>query len=94
MLYIYCPHCQEKRSEEEFSPAGQADIKRPIDPDKCSDKQWGEFLYFRKNTLGVHHEMWVHQAGCRKYFNIKRDTRNYEIYESEKIEKPTTEEIL
>ena len=79
MFYIYCPYCQEYRDEQEFNAAGQAQIARPQDADNCSDEQWGRYLYFRKNPCGQHREMWLHAAGCRKYFTLSRDTRTYEI---------------
>ncbi|MPY24646.1 sarcosine oxidase subunit delta [Shewanella psychropiezotolerans] len=85
MFYIYCPYCQEHREEEEFHAAGQAHISRPLDPDNCSDVEWGDYLYFRKNPRGLHHEMWSHTAGCRKYFNVTRDTQSYQIKEVYKM---------
>ncbi len=90
MFYIYCPHCGEHREEEEFHAKGQAHIARPADPDSCSDKEWGEYLFFRKNPRGLHLEMWVHATGCRKFFNVTRDTVTYEIKEVYKIgERPS-----
>ncbi|MEX1057486.1 MAG: sarcosine oxidase subunit delta [Natronospirillum sp.] len=85
MFNIYCPYCEEYRSEEEFHAKGQAHLARPEDPDNCTDEAWGEFLYFRHNPRGLHHELWVHAAGCRKFFNITRDTRSYQIMETYKI---------
>lgn len=82
MFRIFCPHCAETREETEFHYAGQAHLARPEDPDACCDQQWGEYLYFRKNTRGLHHELWVHAAGCRKFFNMTRNTQSYEITES------------
>ncbi len=82
MLSIYCPHCAEYRDEEEFHYKGQAHIARPIDPDSCTDEEWGNYLYFRANPRGIHHEVWVHALGCRKFFNVTRDTRSYQIFES------------
>jgi sarcosine oxidase subunit delta len=79
MLKIHCPYCQETREEEEFHYSGQAHIARPSDPDSCSDEEWGNYLYFRKNPRGRHMEMWVHAAGCRKFFNVVRDTITYEV---------------
>jgi sarcosine oxidase subunit delta len=79
MFHIYCPYCEEMREEEEFHAKGQAHIARPLDPDSCSDKEWGEFLHFRSNPKGLHHEIWHHAIGCRKYFNVARDTATYEI---------------
>lgn len=85
MLHIYCPHCEEFREEEEFHCKGQAHITRPLDPDNCSDQEWGEYIYFRKNPKGLHHEIWYHGAGCRKFFNVTRDTSSYEIKEVYKM---------
>lgn len=90
MFYICCPYCKEHREEEEFHPRGQAHLARPVDPDNCSDEEWGNYLFFRDNPRGVHHELWVHSAGCRKFFNITRNTVTYEILETYPIgEKPT-----
>ncbi|WP_252108095.1 MULTISPECIES: sarcosine oxidase subunit delta [unclassified Halomonas] len=82
MFYIHCPYCQEYREEEEFHPRGEAHLMRPKDPDNTTDEEWGDYLFFRKNPRGVHHEMWVHSVGCRKFFNITRNTVTYEILET------------
>ena len=37
MLHIFCPHCGELRSEEEFHASGQAHIPRPLDPNSCTE---------------------------------------------------------
>ncbi|MDF1654374.1 MAG: sarcosine oxidase subunit delta [Coxiellaceae bacterium] len=91
MLKIFCPYCKEYREEEEFSYAGEANIKRPDNIDDISDEEFGRYLYFRKNTKGVHHEMWVHTMACRKYFNVIRDTVSYEILGSEKLKRKTSD---
>ncbi|CUB05036.1 sarcosine oxidase subunit delta [Marinomonas fungiae] len=85
MFLIYCPHCGEYREEEEFQNRGQAHIARPLDPDSCTDEEWGNYMFFRKNPKGLHHELWVHAAGCRKFFNVTRNTATYEIKEVYKI---------
>jgi len=85
MFLIHCPYCDESREEDEFHASGEAHLPRPLDPDNCSDQEWGEFLYFRKNPRGIHRELWVHTAGCRKYFNIARDTVTYEILGTYKV---------
>ena len=82
MLQIYCPHCREKREEEEFSYSGEAHIVRPLKPEALSDKEWGDYLFFRKNPRGLHHEMWYHAVGCGRYFYATRDTLSYEIFET------------
>lgn len=79
MLQIHCPHCDEPRSEEEFSHAGEAHIRRPVEPAALSDAAWGDYLHFRNNPRGAHRELWFHVAGCRRYFNVLRDTVTYAI---------------
>ena len=77
MLLLKCPHCLEVRSEEEFDYAGEAHIRRPAPG--VSDAEWADYLYFRSNPRGRHREMWVHTAGCRRYFNVVRDTVSYDV---------------
>lgn len=90
MFYIFCPYCKEHREEEEFHPRGQAHLLRPEDPENASDEEWGDYLFFRDNPRGIHHEMWVHSVGCRKFFNITRNTVTYEILETYPMgEQPT-----
>lgn len=82
MFHIHCPYCDEYRDEEEFHPKGQAHIARPEEPEACTDEQWGAYLFFRDNPRGIHHELWVHAIGCRKFFNITRHSASYEILET------------
>ena len=79
MLRIHCPYCQELRDEPELHYSGEAHLARPEDPASCSDAEWGTYLYFRRNPRGRHHEMWYHAAGCRRFFNVVRDTVTYDI---------------
>lgn len=85
MLLITCPYCRESRAEEEFSYAGEADIRRPEAPAGLSDQEWGRYLHFRRNPRGEHREMWCHDAGCRRYFIAVRDTASYAISETAAI---------
>ena len=74
MLVLTCPHCAEKREEEEFSYGGEAFIARPLAPETLDDETWGDYLFMRKNPKGWHWEMWSHNTGCRKFFVLKRNT--------------------
>ena len=78
MLLIACPWCGP-REETEFSCGGEAHIVRPEDTDALSDEQWGYYLFMRKNPRGAHLEQWVHAHGCRRWFNVQRDTVTYQI---------------
>ena len=88
MLLIECPWCG-RRDESEFSYAGEAHIARPLETEKLSDEAWADYLFMRKNPKGLHREQWLHAAGCRRYFNVERNTATYQISGSYRIgEKP------
>ena len=78
MLVIPCPWCGP-RDESEFTCGGEAHVDRPADPDALSDAEWAEYLYMRRNPKGVHRERWVHRLGCRRWFNLARDTVSQKI---------------
>jgi len=79
MLRINCPFCGP-RDEIEFRCGGQSHITRPGPHDRVSDAEWAQYLFMRKNPKGVHYERWMHAKGCRRYFNVARDTVTHEIY--------------
>jgi sarcosine oxidase subunit delta len=78
MLLINCPYCGP-RAEIEFRYGGQAHIERPGPHGEVGDQQWAEYLFYRTNPKGEHRERWVHAAGCRRWFNMARDTTNHQI---------------
>ena len=78
MLLIHCPWCGP-RDEIEFSCGGEAHRARPSDPSTLGDAEWAEFLFMRSNPKGGHKERWVHTHGCRRWFNLERDTVTYRI---------------
>ena len=78
MLEINCPWCGP-RDQVEFTCGGEAHIARPDEPEKLSDSDWADYLFYRKNPKGRHHEQWCHTAGCRRWFNAQRDTVTYKF---------------
>ena len=84
MLEIKCPYCG-KRSQNEFSYGGDANIKRPELGKEIPDKEWDDFVYFRNNPRGKHSEFWHHVSGCRQWFKVLRDTATHEIFKTSKI---------
>jgi sarcosine oxidase subunit delta len=87
MLLIECPWCGP-RAESEFSCGGEADIARPLETEKLTDREWGDYLFMRKNPRGVHREQWLHTQGCRRWFKAQRDTVSYEIQGYETFDRP------
>ena len=90
MLLIECPWCGE-RDQTEFTCHGEAHIVRPENPDELTDEQWGDYVFFRKNPKGLHKERWVHEHGCRRWFNVVRHTHTDIIYGSYKPGEPAPE---
>jgi heterotetrameric sarcosine oxidase delta subunit len=78
MLLISCPWCGP-REEVEFHYGGQAHVAYPAAPLELDDVTWAEYLFVRENTKGPFAERWVHSAGCRRWFNVVRDTVTSEI---------------
>ena len=80
MLNIKCPYCGF-RDESEFTCGGVAHIIRPGYDIKLTDEEWAEYLFMRINPKGNFTERWFHAHGCRKWFNVVRNTATNEIFE-------------
>ena len=78
MLLIECPYCGA-RDEVEFNCGGEAHITRPTQPAEVDDQAWGDYLFMRSNPMGSHSEIWCHSHGCRRWFNVRRNTVSHEI---------------
>lgn len=78
MLLIECPYCGA-RPEIEFRCGGESHIERPGPHGQVTDTAWCDYLFYRRNPKGEHCERWVHAAGCRQWFNLKRDTVTHRI---------------
>jgi len=84
MLLISCPWCGP-RDEIEFRYGGQAHVAYPADTSAVDDEEWGRYLFVRDNPKGVFRERWRHSSGCRRWFNVVRDTttnRIVDVYRS------------
>jgi len=80
MLRIKCPYCG-LRDQSEFKFGGESHLPRPENPEQVSDAAWAEYLFYRKNPKGIHFERWVHNFGCRQWFQVARHTVTHEILE-------------
>ena len=75
-----CPFCGP-RDETEFSCGGEAHIARPLAENKISDADFADYLFMRDNPKGLFLERWRHSAGCRRWFNMARDTVSHDVVE-------------
>ena len=81
------------RDQHEFSYGGEAHIARPKNPEALSDAEWADYVFMRPNTKGILLERWVHSHGCRRWFNVARDTATNRVVGSYRIgEKPPAED--
>lgn len=80
MFIINCPHCGP-REESEFACGGEAHIARPLAENTLTDAQFADYLFLRDNPKGLFLERWRHTAGCRRWFNVARDTVTDKIVE-------------
>jgi len=86
MLLIRCPWCG-LREETEFRHGGEPATMPTSDADAAT---WAHYLFFRSNPAGTLAEQWVHIHGCRRWFNIIRDTTSNVIAESYRVgERPS-----
>lgn len=81
MLKITCPFCGV-REETEFTCGGEAHILRPLAENPITDAEFADYLFLRDNPKGVFLERWRHAAGCRRWFNVVRNTLSHEIIET------------
>ena len=81
MLLITCPYCGP-REEGEFSCGGEAHIRRPAADVRLRDGEFAQYLFLRDNPKGPFTERWCHDAGCRRWFNVVRDTLTHRILET------------
>ena len=87
MLLIECPFCGP-RAEIEFTCGGEGHIARPQNQEALSDAAWADYLFMRKNPKGTQYERWNHARGCRRWFNVARDTVTHRILKIYKMGEP------
>jgi sarcosine oxidase, subunit delta len=79
-MLVRCPHCG-LRDEVEFRYGGEAAISYPARPAELSDREWAAYLFFRENPRGDFRERWQHSFGCRRWFDLVRNTADNELRE-------------
>ena len=79
MLLIPCPCCGP-RAESEFRWRGDARVKRPRPEALADDAGWLGHLFWRPPADGTVEEIWFHEAGCRQFIVVTRDTRTHAIH--------------
>jgi heterotetrameric sarcosine oxidase delta subunit len=60
-------------------------LKPRPDPASATPNDWRDYLYFPANPCGPVLETWYHRMGCRKFFNLERDTATNESRPAEEV---------
>ena len=85
-MRIPCPICG-LREHGEFTYLGDAMLRHRPDPNADdAAAQFHEYVHLRDNPAGVHQELWYHDAGCRAWLVVTRNTRTHEILSVELAE--------
>ena len=87
MLLLPCPYCGP-RDETEYHYGGQAHLPYPESPAELTDEEWAQYVFYRDNPKGPFAERWMHSVGCRRWFNVVRDTISYEVLAVYKLDDP------
>lgn len=75
MKMMNCP-LNGLRNISEFVHGGEV---RPMpDPNRCSDGQWAEYVFFHDNTIAVVKEWWLHSPSGY-WFIAERHTQTDEV---------------
>ncbi|MGO4752453.1 sarcosine oxidase subunit delta [Streptomyces sp. 2MCAF27] len=90
MLLISCPWCGP-RDETEYHYGGQAHLPYPQAPADLDDQQWAEYVFYRDNIKGPFAERWMHSTGCRRWFNVLRDTVTNDVLAVYRLDEPRPE---
>lgn len=90
MLLITCPWCGP-RDEAEYHYGGQAHVPYPGNTADLTDGQWAAYVFYRDNPKGPFAERWMHGTGCRRWFNVLRDTASYQVLAAYRLDEPRPE---
>ncbi|MGG7516563.1 sarcosine oxidase subunit delta [Allorhizobium undicola] len=74
---IACPHCGIRPSQE-FTIRGDADPRRPASA--APDEEWHDYVYQRRNSMGLMREFWHHAGGCRRWLVVERDNLSHAVH--------------
>jgi heterotetrameric sarcosine oxidase delta subunit len=87
MMLLTCPWCGP-RDETEYRYGGQAHVPYPENPAELNDAEWAHYVFYRDNTKGPFAERWAHTSGCRRWFNVVRNTETNEVLEVYRLHDP------
>ena len=80
MVLLDCPNCGA-RNVTEYRYGGEYN-PRPAKPLETNDADWSDYVFMKKNKLGVQVEWWYHSSGCSTWFLAERHTKSNEVIQT------------
>ena len=80
-MRIDCPICGPRDRREFYYQGDAVALERPA-PD-AEDAAWDDYVHLRANPAGRTRDLWQHEAGCRAWLVVTRDTVSHAIAQVE-----------
>ncbi|MGB3408405.1 MAG: sarcosine oxidase subunit delta [Jannaschia sp.] len=76
-MRLKCPLCGDRDRREFYYKGHETYLHRPDAGSETA--QWDDYLHNRDNTAGLTRDLWQHEAGCRAWLLVERDTVTHDI---------------
>ncbi|MFT6075973.1 MAG: sarcosine oxidase subunit delta [Yoonia sp.] len=87
-MRITCPNCGERDRREFYYQGDALAIDRPAED--AGSHAWDDYLHNRDNLAGDIRDMWFHEAGCRAWLVVDRNTTTHAVHKVTLAEKAKT----
>jgi heterotetrameric sarcosine oxidase delta subunit len=84
-MRITCPNCGERDRREFYYQGDALALDRPTED--AGPDAWDDYLHNRDNLAGDIRDMWFHEAGCRAWLVVDRNTATHAVYKVSLAEK-------
>jgi sarcosine oxidase subunit delta len=84
-MRINCPNCGERDRREFYYQGDAVVLDRPAED--AGPHAWDDYLHNRDNPSGVTRDLWCHEAGCRAWIVVTRNTVTHDVIATELAEK-------
>jgi sarcosine oxidase subunit delta len=76
-MRIECPICGARDRREFYYQGDAVAVTRPAAD--AGEAAWDDYVHLRDNPAGETRDLWQHEAGCRAWLVVTRDTVSHLI---------------
>jgi heterotetrameric sarcosine oxidase delta subunit len=87
-MRITCPNCGERDRREFYYQGDALALDRPAED--AGPAAWDDYLHNRDNLAGDVRDIWFHEAGCRAWLVVDRNTATHAVHKVTLAEKAKT----